>query len=573
MIIEIMIGLGLGYLSWSLIAMEINYRRAAAIGIPLVRLPVDPMNLVWLILEPSLWNILDKIPIDWGTFGRYSRRGCHFHDKATSHLKYGPVWALVTPCDIYIYFSDPDAIHDIFMRRTDFLRPSKMYKLLEVYGPCISTASLADWPRHRKVLATPFNESIMKFVWDEALSQAKGLLELWTDDSKSEEISSAKDTRTLSLNVLAATGFRKSYKFDSASQTETSYRDALQKVLDNVVLLMLVSPKVLQLPFMPKSWTQVGRAAVDFKVHMEDMLNEETQLFEEGKMGSGTLMTSFVRALGVHQKEEANSQTSQPTSKGLTIDEIFGNIFVINFAGHDTTANTLAFTMILLAAYPDIQDWVSEEVNVIINDERDTWEYETLFGRLKRCRAVLLETLRQFPPIMALPRWSNDKSQVLRVGDQTIVIPPNTGVMPSILAVQMLPKYWEKPLIWNPKRWISVSSNQSSLTNPSDQLDGEEIITPSQSTFFPWSDGLQNCPGQKFSQVEFVAVIAVLLRDHRVNIVRKIGESLQEARERALAVTQDCNMELLLRMKDADQVRLVWAKAEKFRSFDGHFII
>lgn len=124
------LGLGsliLGYLTWSLITMEMNYRRAATMGIPLVRLPVDPLNIPWVILEPLLWRFLDRLPVDWGTFGRYSRRGWHFKDKARSHTQYGPAWALVTPRDIYVYVSDSDAIHDIFLRRGDFLRPSKMY--------------------------------------------------------------------------------------------------------------------------------------------------------------------------------------------------------------------------------------------------------------------------------------------------------------------------------------------------------------------------------------------------------------------------------------------------------------
>ena len=127
MILQLLLGLGVAYLTWSLVAMEINYRRASSMGIPLVRMPVDPLNTAWAILEPPLWRLLDRLPFDWGTFGRYSRRGWYFYDKAESHLRYGPAWALVTPCDIFIQIADPDAIHDIFTRRQDFLRPSKMY--------------------------------------------------------------------------------------------------------------------------------------------------------------------------------------------------------------------------------------------------------------------------------------------------------------------------------------------------------------------------------------------------------------------------------------------------------------
>lgn len=127
MIIEILLGLILAIFTWSMVAMEINYRRASTMGIPLVRLPVDPINLAWILTERPIFSILDRLPINWGTFGRYARRGWHFKDKSYSHVKYGPIWAHVTPSDIYVSVADPEAIHNIFMRRGDFLRPSKMY--------------------------------------------------------------------------------------------------------------------------------------------------------------------------------------------------------------------------------------------------------------------------------------------------------------------------------------------------------------------------------------------------------------------------------------------------------------
>ena len=85
-------------------------------GIPLIRLPIDPKNVLWMILEPSIWRLLDCLPFDWGNFRRYSRRGRHFHDKAKSHLEYGTVWALVTLWDIYVHVADPVAIAEIFRR-------------------------------------------------------------------------------------------------------------------------------------------------------------------------------------------------------------------------------------------------------------------------------------------------------------------------------------------------------------------------------------------------------------------------------------------------------------------------
>lgn len=144
-----------------------------------------------------------------------------------------------------------------------------------------------------------------------------------------------------------------------------------------------------------------------------------------------------------------------------------------------------------------------------------------------------------------------------------VVIPPHTGVMPSLLAVQTHPKYWPDPLLWQPTRWISSSpapESRGSNLEIATRLRQEVLFTPAQSTYFPWSDGPQNCPGAKFAQVEFVAVLACLLRDHRVGIVHEPNESFEKARKRALATTEDCDMELLLRMRNADKVRLAWKR-------------
>ncbi len=175
-----------------------------------------------------------------------------------------------------------------------------------------------------------------------------------------------------------------------------------------------------------------------------------------------------------------------------------------------------------------------------------------------------LETIRLYPPIMALPKWTNQYPQDLKIGTETLSIPANTAVLTSLLAIQTHPTYWKPdPLKWLPSRWIrpSLSSNSSpSNTNLAAKLQSEDIVVPLKGTYFPWSDGPQNCPGKKFAQVEFVAVLACLFRDHRVHVVLKDGEDFQKAQERVLAVAEDCEQGLLLRMRDADSIRLAWEK-------------
>ena len=225
------------------------------------------------------------------------------------------------------------------------------------------------------------------------------MIESWTRCGESGTVGVAKDTRTLSLNVLASTGFRRSYSFyksnEPGADEARNYRESLKIVMDNALFMMLVPPKLLLSPIVPKSWARIGQATSDFKRYMMDMQNEEKSLLDQGKPGTGNLMTSLVRQSEKNQQQsnEAKVEEGRTTVKGLTISEILGNIFVINFAGHDTTANTLAYGILLLAAYPNVQDWISEELQHILKDKNsNTWDYEQIFPRLKRCFAVLVRT-------------------------------------------------------------------------------------------------------------------------------------------------------------------------------------
>jgi hypothetical protein len=65
-----------------------------------------------------------------------------------------------------------------------------------------------------------------------------------------------------------------------------------------------------------------------------------------------------------------------------------------------------------------------------------------------------------------------------------------------------------------------------------------------------------NCPGRKFSEVEFTAVISRLMRTHRLSIVRNSGESEVQAWQRVRKVVNDCDNQMLLKMRDPGRLRL-----------------
>jgi cytochrome P450 len=90
----------------------------------------------------------------------------------------------------------------------------------------------------------------------------------------------------------------------------------------------------------------------------------------------------------------------------------------------------------------------------------------------------------------------------------------------------------------------------------------EEILTPIRGSYIPWADGLRVCPGKKFAEVEFVAVIAALLRRHRVEVVSSAGETVSQARKRVYRVVEDSRLRLTLQMRNPDSVWMRWVERE-----------
>ncbi|KAF2733675.1 hypothetical protein EJ04DRAFT_267675 [Polyplosphaeria fusca] len=146
------------------------------------------------------------------------------------------------------------------------------------------------------------------------------MLKTWLKASSSGIPSIANDTRTVSLNFLAAIGFRQSFSFQSSigdvsKGDKYSYRDALQIVLDNVVLLMLIPRKHLLYSWLPAWMRKIGKAGQDFQQHMDDMLSREMANMNQGDRRSAGLMPNMVRGLDENQKDSTKGISAEQKSE------------------------------------------------------------------------------------------------------------------------------------------------------------------------------------------------------------------------------------------------------------------
>ncbi|KAF2014342.1 cytochrome P450 monooxygenase-like protein, partial [Aaosphaeria arxii CBS 175.79] len=558
---------------WTVQRVAHNEAIAKQTGLPVIRVYVTPMNPLRLLFANSIIKLLKQLPVDVTGYTRFYANGWEATERYKAHEDFGPAFFLASPGGNYLYICDPDAVQDILQRKSDFQRDIVRMSILNVYGKNISTTEDAEWQIHRKATAAAFTEANNETVWKEALEQAREMREFWMETPKKAVTTISKDTRTFTLNVLAAALFSKRYPFksfqaesgtrDLKDYTDPSmqYRDSLSRILRNIFLIFLFGTKRLREAWwMPKAWKQTGDAVEIFHSYISGLIAEErSNATPSSSTRKQDLVSNLVRACSTEKEDNerrAAGATVPPEThrRTLTEDEIISNLFVYAFAGNDTTAITLAHAVMHLAGSPETQLWIREEIQHYAPTVESLYDYKT-FPKLKRCLSVMMETLRLCHPLGQLIKTTGKAPQTIHLQGQTITLPKGLNVNINLTALHTLPSTWgEEPLDWNPERFFA-----SKTTYPEDSgFDAELLIPDTTKYYLPWAYGSKVCPGKKFSQVEFVAALAMLFQRHQVTVERKLGESQFYADFRAEKAAIEIEKKLLNEMKNSAEIGLVW---------------
>lgn len=169
-----------------------------------------------------------------------------------------------------------------------------------------------------------------------------------------------------------------------------------------------------------------------------------------------------------------------------------------------------------------------------------------------------LETLRLYPPVVSIPKWTANSGANITYENQSYRLPPETYVNLNVTGLHYAEEYWgSDAAMFNPWRWDR--RNRDSALAENDGIEGllapglehGTIHRPARGSFIAFSDGVRACLGKKFAQVEFVVVIAVLFRDYRIGLApRNARETAEGTRKRAMQALQCNSAFLTLGMRD-----------------------
>ncbi|RHZ53727.1 cytochrome P450 [Aspergillus thermomutatus] len=484
------------------------------------------------------------------------------------------MYLVVTPENIVCHIADASLVTQICNARQSFPKPVWQYTMLNLYGPNLVTCEDQAWAHHRRHAAPTFNEKNNALVWQESIRQVTEMLDHWQTSGTSGKLqgfvvaSTRGDLLNFSLNVLSGAGFGMKLPFKPLPQESTNdpndmFKDTVKPpegfsftFRSAVAYMNLRIMTVVLATSMPR-W--IPRALIpwlksDFEAH-RDLEAYLRELISTGKAEkTADSSQNLIQGLLLSRIKEGASGSSKGT--GLTDLEIIGNMYIFTIAGHETTATSLRFTLLLLALHQDVQDWLYENILEATHGEPEDvayWDYHRMFPKLIAPLCVMLEVLRLYPPVVTVPKSTSETPSPLNYQGKQYLLPSRANVNLNANCLHYLEEYWgPDAAVFYPQRWDARNQNSFLAKNaltPGLAAPGLEypiIHKPVRGAFIPFSDGFRACLGKKFSQVEFVVVLSVLFRDYKV----ELADDSPEARKDAERVLQESVSVLTLSMRE-----------------------
>jgi cytochrome P450 len=376
----------------------------------------------------------------------------------------------------FYLFSHPDLAEEILVQQSE--RFIKVYEhrrpvgLALVLGNGLVTSSGEVWKRHRRIMQPVFHRSRVASMADRMAQVGEQRLEGWTHYG-GQPVDIAAEMMQLALEVISQTMFTTSVA-DHMEQINHALRVSLKYAFDS-----------FHNPLRPPLWVPTARNR-KFRSVMQFMDRLVYGLLAERRR-SGAKHDDLLDLLIRARDEE--------TGAGLSDQELRDEALTIFAAGHETTANALAWTWYLLATHPEATARFHEELDRVLQGRMPKADD---LQHLPYTRAVFDESLRLYPPVPAVQRKATTGAIV-----GGLALPAGAVVLIGTYNLHRHPAFWRDPDCFIPERW----------------LDGERPAA--RCAYIPFGAGPRACLGMYFATVEGPLLLALIGRRYDLKLAQE----------------------------------------------------
>jgi cytochrome P450 len=360
--------------------------------------------------------------------------------------------------------------HDSFERKT----PQVRHALAPLLGDGLFISDGETWRRRRRIVAPIVHASRLPLFAPLMIEAAAETAARWTRLPPGAPIDALREMATLTAEIICRTVFGRRLGAEHAHAIATAF-STYQRLVGQLDLLSLLGlPDWLPRPRAPA----IGRAAAQIHRVLDGII-------ANCRAASANGDASLIGLLFAARDEE--------TGEALDARALRNEAAVIFMAGHETTANALAWTWYLLSQAPRVEEELHGELDSVLGARLPRLED---VPRLVYTRAVFEEAVRLYPPVPLLGREAGREEAIRNrpVPRGSLVI-----VVPWLLHRHR--KFWDRPDQFVPERFLPECA----------------ALRP-RHLYIPFSIGPRICAGAAFGLTEAILCLATLAQRVRLRL-------------------------------------------------------
>ena len=374
----------------------------------------------------------------------------------------------VGPQQIF-FFNHPDLIRELLVTQHRSFHKSRVLQRSKIiFGEGLLTSEEEVHRRQRRLVQPAFHRERIGRYAEVMIERAARLG--WGDG---EVLDVHQEMMRLTLSVVAKT------LFDAEVDQEA---DEIGAALTSLVDLFptLMNPIANLLRKLPLPQTMRFRRSLErLDKTVYSIIDERRKSGED----RGDLLSMLLMA--VDEEGDGGRMTDQ---------QLRDEAMTLFLAGHETTANALAWTWYLLSLNPEAANAMHRELDAVLGDRLPT---PADYARLPYTEMVVAESMRMFPPAWAVSRLAIEDAMI---GEW--LVPRGAVVVAAQAVTHRDPRWFPDPDRFDPLRFTA----EAKASRP-------------RLAYLPFGAGPRICIGEGFAWMEAVLIVATIAQRWKLELV------------------------------------------------------
>ncbi len=385
--------------------------------------------------------------------------------------EYGDVSQLMLGKQRIVMLTHPDDIRDLLVTNQRMFRKGQALERAKVLvGEGLLTSEGEHHLRQRRLVQPAFHRARIGAYASAMTGAAMSRQSRWSDG---QLLDANRAMMHITLDIVAATLFGADVGAES-SEIGTALDDVFEAFTIGYGPL---TPLLDILPTARRRRFAAGKRRVDATI--DRIIAQRRQSGED----TGDLLSMLLHATD-----------TEGDGTGMSDQQLRDEAITLFIAGHETTANALTWTWLLLARSPDAERALHTEVDQVLGDRLPTMDD---LSALPMTRAIIAESMRLYPPAYIVGRRAMEPYSV-----GGFDFPARTIFLAPQFIVHRDRRWWPDGNQFKPERW----------------LDAEATASRPKMAYFPFGAGTRICVGEQFAWMEAMLVLATLARRWRIRV-------------------------------------------------------